>query len=457
MRSMLTATLIFVSTGAAAQAQLTPPSTAGTKPKQVATVPIRPGLQTPADTANAMAQAERLAIQSDLAWVGQYNGAITGDVSERMVEAIKEYQKAGGGKATGVLNSKERSVLAETARRRQDNVGWKIVTEAGTGTRLGIPTKLVPQQTSDASGAKWSSSTGTIQIQLSRRKEANPTTAKLAEREKKEPAGRNIDYTVVKPDFFVLSGLQGLKKFYVRGTFKGDEVRILTILYDQATENTVEPVVIAMSSAFNPFPANAGPPPRKTVEYGTGVVVSDDGAIIADRQITDGCLVIAISGFGNADRVAEDKDHDLALLRIYGARGLKPLALSDGAARTNPDKPNVELTGISDPQNQGGGTAASSVKAQVAQVGGSGDLALAPAPALGLSGAAALDGDGKFAGIALLKPVVVAGPTAAMPPPQSVLVPADSVREFLKANGVNAAGGSSDAKASVVRVICVRK
>ena len=204
-----------------------------------------------------MAQAERLAIQSDLAWVGQYNGAITGEVSERMVAAIKEFQKDRGGKQTGVLNPQERSVLAETARRRQENVGWKIVTDAGTGARLGIPTKLVPQQSSDANGAKWSSSTGTIQIQLARRKEANPTTAKLAEQEKKEPAGRKVDYTVVKPDFFVLSGMQGLKKFYVRGTFKGDEVRILTILYDQATEGTVEPVVIAMSSAFNPFPTGA--------------------------------------------------------------------------------------------------------------------------------------------------------------------------------------------------------
>ena len=144
------------------------------------------------------------------------------------------------------------------------------------------------------------------------------------------------------------------------------------------------------------------------------------------------------------------------MLRIYGARGLKPLALSDGAARTNPDKTNVELTGISDPQNQGGGTAASRVKASVMPIGG-GDLALSPAPPVGLSGAAAIDGDGKFAGIALLKPVIVAGPAAATPTAQSVLVPADSVREFLKANGVNAAGGSSDAKASVVRVICVRK
>jgi peptidoglycan hydrolase-like protein with peptidoglycan-binding domain len=452
MRSMLTATLMFMTTGAAAQAQLTPPSTAGAKPKQVATVPIRPALQTPTDTANAMAQAERLAIQSDLAWVGQYNGTISGDVSERMVEAIKEYQKAAGGKPTGVLNPKERQVLAETAKRRQDSAGWKIITDAGTGARLGIPTKLVPQQTSDANGAKWSSTTGTIQIQLSRRKEANPTTAKLAEREKKEPAGRNVDYTVVKPDFFVLSGLQGLKKFYVRGTFKGDEVRILTVLYDQATENTVEPVVIAMSSAFNPFPANAGPPPRKTVEYGTGVVVSDDGAIVADRQTTDGCLAIAIAGFGNADRVAEDKDHDLALLRIYGVRGLKPLALSDGAA-----KASVEVTGIPDPQNQGGGNAASSVKAQVAQIGGGNELALSPVPAVGFSGAAALDGDGKFAGIALLKPVIVAGPAPATPAAQSVLVGAESVREFLKANGVTAEGRSTDAKASVVRVICVRK
>src|SRR5450631_1282948 len=264
MRSMLAATLIFVAAASSAQAQMSgTAAVAGVKPKPVTTVPIRPALQTPADTANAMGQAERQAIQSDLAWGGQYNGAITGEVSERMVAAIKEFQKERGGKQTGVLNPQERSVLAETARRRQENAGWKIVTDPGTGARLGVPIKLAPQQSADANGARWSSSTGTIQIQLARRRQANPTTAKLAEQEKKEPAGRKVEYTAVKPDFFVLSGMQGLKKFYVRGQYKGDEVRILSILYDQATEGTVEPVVIAMSSAFNPFPngALAGGPP----------------------------------------------------------------------------------------------------------------------------------------------------------------------------------------------------
>ena len=93
----------------------------------------------------------------------------------------------------------------------------------------------------------------------------------------------------------------------------------------------------------------------------------------------------------------------------------------------------------------------------VAQLGGSSDVALSPPPALGFSGAAALDGDGKFAGLALLKPVLVAGPANAAPGAQAVLVTADTVRDFLKANGVNGTNGSADAKASVVRVICVRK
>jgi hypothetical protein len=455
MRSWLAATLIFVAAGTSAQAQMVAaPTTAGAKPKRVVTVPIRPpGLQTPADTANAMAQAERLALQSDLAWVGEYNGAITGDPSERLVDAIKNYQKLKSGRQSGVLNPQERAVLAETARRRQDSAGWKIVTDPVTGSRLGIPLKLVPQQTSDAQGSKWSSPTGTTQVLLTRRKEAGPTTIKLAEREKKE-AGRAVDYTVVKPDFFVLSGLQGLKKFYLRGSFKGDEVRILTILYDQAVENTVEPVVIAMSSAFTPFPTGAGPAPRKTVDYGTGIVVSDDGAIITDREIADGCMTITIGGLGSADVVADDRDHGLALLRVYGARGLKPLALADGAVKTS-----VDLTGIADPQSQSGGTAASSVKASVTPVGASGDFALSPPPGFGFSGAAALDDSHKFAGVALLKPVVVATAAAAnaAPAAQGVLVTADTVREFLKANDVAANGASADAKAAVVRVICVRK
>jgi hypothetical protein len=58
-----------------------------------------------------------------------------------------------------------------------------------------------------------------------------------------------------------------------------------------------------------------------------------------------------------------------------------------------------------------------------------------------------------------LKPVLVAtaGPTTVPPATQAVLVQADMVRAFLRENEVTAAGASSDVKAALVRVICVRK
>jgi peptidoglycan hydrolase-like protein with peptidoglycan-binding domain len=455
MKSLAAAPLLLIALAGPALAQ-----TPSTEPKAVKTIPIRPdgsqgkaaAPQTPADTAKAMQQAERTAIQSDLAWVGAYNGAVNGEVSERMINAIKTFQKDQNAKQTGVLNPQERQQLAAAAKKLQNGVGWKVALDPINGIRLGVPTKLVPQMSSMAntSGSKWSSAQGQIQIETWRLRDTNQTIAAVAEQQKKEPAGRKVDYSVVRPDFFVLSGLQGLKKFYVRGQIKDNEVRGMTILYDQATEGTMAPVVIAMSSAFTPFPASAvqaaAPPPRKKVEYATGIVVSADGAIITDRQAVDGCQFIVVPGHGNAERVAEDKTRDLALLRIYGARELKPIAIG-GAAKSS-----VVLTGIADPHSQGGGAAASSTNATLTAT------SLSPAPGIGFTGAAAVDADGVFAGMTLLKPVVVAGTQPPQTANEAAIVPADQVLGFLKAHDVTpATGQKADAKAAVLRVVCVRK
>lgn len=447
MKPLFATALLIVATSQPAFAQSATPI----KPKPVTTVQVRPQLQTPTDTANDMAHADRLSIQSDLAWVGLYNGAINGEVSDRMVAAIKAFQKDHGApRQTGVLNPKERDTLSDAARKLQDNVGWKIVSDPQTGARVGLPTKLVPIIISDPnSGTKWSSSSGSIQVEVTRRKEAGATTASVADKEKKANA-RKTDYSVIKPDFFVLSGSQGLKKFYIRGQTRDSEVRIMTILYDQATEGTMIPVSVAMSSAFNPFPGNAvaqNGPSRKKVEYSTGIVVNVNGAIIADRQATESCSSIVVQGYGNAERVADDETHELALLQIYGATGLKPMPMVASANA----KPTAFVTGVADPQSQGGRAAVSTVAES------SNEGALVPDLGLGFSGAAAIDSEGKFTGMARIKPAVVAGPANTAPSSQAILVGADSVREFLKANAVLPSGGPSDAKASVLRIICVRK
>jgi hypothetical protein len=202
-----------------------------------------------------------------------------------------------------------------------------------------------------------------------------------------------------------------------------------------------------MSSAYVAFPGGAAPPPRRKVEYASGVAVAP-GIIATSREALEGCYVVTVGGIGGADRVAEDKDKGVTLLRVFGA-DLKPVALASEATK------NAELTllGVLDPQAQGGGAAVSAVKARVSDA-----LALDPAPALGFDGAAGLDPQGRLAGLAALKVPVVAGAAPSLNA-TATLMPVDAIRNLLAEAKIAANGGvtGDTAKGSVVRVICVRK
>lgn len=405
------------------------------------------------DSYAAIPVAERLAIQSDLVWTGDYNGLINGEFSDRLVAAVKAFQKRNKSKDTGVLNPQERAVLAASAKPLQDEVGWRLIEDRVGGVRVGLPGKLATETSRGASGTRWTSAQGQLQIETFRI--PNTQLEAVFERQKREPFDRRPSYNLLRPDFFVISGTQGLKKFYVRAFGKNNEVRGLTILYDQAMEGTMDPVVVAMSSAFVPFNASGaaqdGARLRRKVEYGTGLVVSSDGHIVTDKQTIDGCQVITIPGLGHAERLAMDKASELALIRVYGARDLTPIGLLGAPPRGD----MVTLVGIADPQTQGGGATISTMTAKLGATAN--PRPLDAAPAAGFSGAAAIDNQGRLAGMVVLKTPVVAGPAQ---PPQSAVVPLERIMNFLEANFVASQSGRSGAeaaKASVVRVICVRK
>jgi Putative peptidoglycan binding domain len=401
-----------------------------------------------ADSYAAIPLAERVAIQNDLIWTGDYNGMLNGEFSERAVAAVKAFQKRKGGKETGVLNLQERAALALLAKPKQDAVGWRIVDDLATGARVGVPARLMPNTNVSGGISRWSSQRGETSAETFR---VAPATAlaPIFERMKKEPAGRQTEYGVLKDDFFVISGQQNLKRFYVRAQLRNNEVRGLTILYDQAMQGIMEPVVVAMSNAYAAFPAGrASPPPRRLVEYASGVAVAP-GVIATSREALEGCYVVTVAGIGGADRIAEDKDKGVALLRVFGAE-LKPVALSP----ETPKNADIALLGVLDPHAQGGGAAVSAAKARVSDA-----LALDPAPALGFDGAAALDAQGRLAGIASLRVPVVAG-SAPNLGASAALVPAEAIRALLAAQNVAPAAtatGADAARAAVVRVICVRK
>ncbi len=397
--------------------------------------------------------ADRALLQFDLAWIGAYNGLITGEANDKTTAAIKAFQKDYRFKETGTLAPPERAQLATLSKEKQDQVGWRMVDDRVTGAQIGLPTKQVPNSGPGKSGTRWFSAQGQIQVETFRVRAPGTTLADLFDQQKKEPPGRHIEVNLLRPDFFILSGMQGLKKFYVRAEIRDAEVRGVTILYDQATEGIMDPVAVVMSSAFAPFAGSgiaalAGTPARRKVEYGSGIIVSPAGHILSDRRLTDGCNVIGIAGHGNAERVAEDQAADLALLRIYGAADLAPAALvQDGSGG-----PDLTLVGISDPQIQGGGNAVSTVASRR-----NGD-ALLPAPPPGFDGAAAIDAQGRLLGMVQLNAGALANAGSASTASAAV-VPATTLRKFLDAQAVAPAAGrvgADAAKAALVRVICVR-
>ncbi len=396
----------------------------------------------------AMPEADRLAIQADLAWVDAYEGGAGGDFDDKTVSAVKTFQSRNSGKPTGVLTAPERDLLATAAKSREDNVGWRVLEDTATGARLGVPTKLTSRADATRLGSRFSSAQGQIRIETFRLAEGSLPA--LFEDEKKA-SKREVHVSTLKPQSFIISGVQGLKDFVVRAEASGSELRGVTVLYDQATEGVMGPVAVAIADTFTGFPnPNTAPPAgmKRTVEYATAIVVGAAGDLIAPAGATDACQSITVPGLGNAERVAADATAGMSLLRLYGARDLVAVPLT--AVATNDG--DVTLVGIPDPIAQAGGGAVTKVGARL------GAQTIEPAPAPGFAGAAVMDAQGRFLGVLGIKPQALAGngPAAAR---QATLISADSMREFLSAHGVEPAAAADHAaiEPSVLRVICVRK
>ncbi len=398
----------------------------------------------PPGAETGVAEPQRLAVQADVVWLYNFGEMGAEEINAHLVDQIKAFQRRNNGKDTGVLSDQERAALADAAKAKQTAAGWRLIDDTATGARLGVPEKLVPKTSVMRTGSRWASVGGQVVIETFRLREASLPA--LFDQDKRV-ARREIGSSNLEPNSFVITGQQGLKKFVERAQSSGGEVRGVTMLYDQATEGTMAPIAIAVADAFDGFPDPAAVGTigrRRGVEYGSAIVVSGSGDLIGSGQLTDECRSISVPGYGHAVRAATDETNDLALLRLYGARGLVPIAFADAAAPSG----TLTLLGIADPLGGGSDNQVTRAAAQLT------DQGLNPVPKLGFSGAAAIDTQGRFAGMVDMKAAVVAGGAAV---PQAVLAPAAALRTFLQAQGITVSTGRTATDQSVLRVICVRK
>jgi hypothetical protein len=437
---------------AAPKAAAAKPAAPAAKPETAkATPPVSPAKPEPASAGTAelaaIPPAERQKIQAALYWAGDFAAEATGGGA--LEAAIRSFQKRNKSKITGVLTAEQRATLMSAADSHEQEFGWSVVVDPATGVRIGLPSKLVPNARDAVRGTRWSSPHGEVQVETFRVKDKS--LAALFEQEKKEPATRKIERSALNDDSFIISGMQGLKLFTVRAKTRDGEIRGFTLQYDQMMEGIVAPVMVAMASAFSPFPDRPAPfaSLAKKVEYGTGLIVSAEGYIVTARKVTQGCEVIVADGIGNAERVAEDDGNGLALLRVYGARKLPALSLTRGTATVG----DIKLLGIPDPKEQNGAKTLAEIKGKLAD--GAAIALSQSAPTAGFAGAAALDAKGQFVGIMETRNFALASAEPALPPVR--LIGASAIRDFLDRQHVPLAPAGGDARAAAVRIICVRR
>jgi hypothetical protein len=369
----------------------------------------------------ALPEAERKAIQTDLIWTGHYNGAVSGSYGPLTFRAINALKAGSRGAPDGMLAPAERSGLARAAQAARDAAGFKIITEERTGVRIGIPTRLLPKrETTPSSGSRWQSEDGRITLDTSTTPPPETLEALFQRATGANVPGRKITYKLLRPDFFVVTGETATGRFYRRLAAGPNGLRGFSIGYDKALAADLDRLVIAIAASFEPFPtgpspsgtavasaaspaaAPALPPARVTERYGVGLSLSDR-IVVTAAAVLDGCRSLRAGG-RSAKLRAKDEASGLALLDFDGAEaGVAP------GLRAEPlsERETVVLAAFGE---EGGKRAAVALPGQSVRIA-AGAAVFAPLQP-GQSGAPMFDRQGRLAGIVTANPsdkVLIAG------------------------------------------------
>lgn len=310
---------------------------------------------------NALGYDARTGLQWALIWSGDYEGMVDGEIGPGTAAAIRRFQGRIGTPRTGVLTSQEVDRLVERAVRQREAVGFQVVKDRHAELKLGLPAKDVRFRERGRYGSSYRSADDAVQIDTYRFDDGRSLVEWYGKLTAPRP-GRNVAYSTLKDDWFVVAGEEGERSFYVKAQWGRaddgpEEIRAFAISFPTGRSERYRPVTVAMANTFTPFPPDDGSPavvgtipgprmrrsgeeggnssasepePAKVmVSSGTGFVISPTGHILTNHHVVEGCARVLVSGLGEARIVASNAADDLALLKLDGVAGLVPAQFSD--------------------------------------------------------------------------------------------------------------------------------
>jgi peptidoglycan hydrolase-like protein with peptidoglycan-binding domain len=289
-----------------------------------------------------LSEAERRAIQDALVWTGDHTGVTTGGFGPRTFQAISAYQRRAKLTPDGVLDAKERAGAASGSAAGARGRAVRRGRRRGHGRSHRDSRTPAAQARNEP---EWRGAMAERRREITLDTRAVPAgetdLAALYERNLAiQTPGRQVTYSVLRPDFFVITGETPTGKFYLRYAAGPSGLRGFSLGYDKALAKEFDRTVIAIANSFEPFPgviaaapaavapspAPAPParpatiePPRPAGPIATGLAVAP--RTLLTTAAVEACPTLRV-GRAPARVMRADKAVGLALLELEAERAV---------------------------------------------------------------------------------------------------------------------------------------
>jgi serine protease Do len=284
-----------------------------------------------------LSQDERTVLQGNLVLIGHYNGLADGIFGQMTFKALTDFQVEIGEVPTGILTRKSKRVLSERSNSIYTELGFKIVKDNFAKLSMLMPASLLRNEITTDSGVRYFSDDNQIELltmKFQLQGSADSSFKELHDAIAESFSG--ISYNNFKSDLITISGHSDGFNYYVSVLNNGHSAVGFKMMWTDKYRTFGPRIATWVASLYYPLESGrlgnsqevaAAPesdgatPPSAASEKpqpfsGTGFFVANDGILVTNQHVVEGCTTLEVKGFGSAKLITSDKKIDLAVLQL---------------------------------------------------------------------------------------------------------------------------------------------
>jgi hypothetical protein len=254
---------------------------------------------------------ERTDLQGNLILLAHYGGIVDGAFGTNTYNAIVGWQGSLGATSTGTLSEDDLSLLGQMASDEMSELGMSLVEDFGGHLAIMLPLNILVEKRDVASGTIYQDTTGAFSAETFWRSSFEGSLRQHYQEAANPAPGKSITYSVLRDDFYVVSGRNGNRYYYelvhadgeATAGFRfeyGDNYRVIggvASVFAASYSAPINPIELANTpgptTAPRPMPkqpkvatvetptAQPEPSPSKTRRFGSFALFDDAPGVIA--------------------------------------------------------------------------------------------------------------------------------------------------------------------------------